>query len=63
MIIHVLPSPSMSCHFEVNVLYLNAGGFNFPRLQLLLPLCSAGLRWSVPLAPGAQTSPLICRAT
>lgn len=44
MIIHVLPSPSTSCHFEVNVFYLNAGGFNFPRLQLPLPLCGAGLR-------------------
>lgn len=44
MIIHVLPSPSMSCQFEVNVFYLNTGGFNFPCLQLPLPLCSAGLR-------------------
>lgn len=31
----------LSCHFEANVLYLNAGGFHFPCLQLPLPLCRA----------------------
>jgi len=60
MTIRVLPSPSMSCRFEANAFYLNTGGFNFPCLQLPLPLCSTGLRRSAPLAPCAQTSPLVC---
>lgn len=62
MIIPVPPSPSTSCHLEVRVFYLHAGGFHFPCLQLLLPLCGAGLRWSVPLAPAPRQAPSLAEA-
>lgn len=55
MIIRVLPSPSMSCHSEASVLYLSTGGFNFPRLQLPLPLCGAGPRCHAALERAAAS--------
>lgn len=48
MTTRVLPSLLTSCHLEANALHPNAGGFNFPLLQLPLPLCSTG-RTATPL--------------
>lgn len=55
MTARVLPSLLTSCHLEANALHLNAGGFNFPLLQLPPPLCSAG-------CAAAQAAPSFAQA-